>query len=153
MFSQTPKHIAVLRVILYSTCQTNTLTSVVTNDLTHTPIESYMGFTDMSHEISGCYILSRKFVPTFRMNNIPAFVQIMVWRRPGDKPLSEPMMFSLLTYICVTRPQWVNPWPRDSRLLRAPRTVVTPGNQVTITPSSSGQDDFPSQLASEYGFR
>ena len=34
-------------------------------------------------------------------------IQIMAWRRPGDKPLSEPMMVSLLTHICVTRPQWV----------------------------------------------
>ena len=42
------------------------------------------------------------------MNNIPALVQIMAWRRPGDKPLSEPMMVSLPTHICVTRPQWVN---------------------------------------------
>ena len=32
----------------------------------------------------------------------------MAWRRPGDKPLSEPMMVSLPTHICVTRPQWVN---------------------------------------------
>ena len=32
----------------------------------------------------------------------------MAWRRPGDKPLSEPMMVSLSTHICVTRPQWVN---------------------------------------------
>ena len=31
----------------------------------------------------------------------------MAWRRPGDKPLSEPMMENLLTHICVTRPQWV----------------------------------------------
>ena len=31
----------------------------------------------------------------------------MAWRRPGDKPLSEPMMVCLLTHICVTRPQWV----------------------------------------------
>ena len=37
-----------------------------------------------------------------------AMVQIMAWCRPGDKPLSEPMMVSLLTHICVTRPQWVN---------------------------------------------
>ena len=37
----------------------------------------------------------------------PALVQIMAWRRPGDKPLSGPMMVSLLTHICVTRPQWV----------------------------------------------
>ena len=32
----------------------------------------------------------------------------MAWRRPGDKPLFEPMMDSLPTHICVTRPQWVN---------------------------------------------
>ena len=56
------------------------------------------------------WILSRislKFVPKVRINNIPSLVQIMAWRRPGDKPLSEPMMVSLLTHICVTRPQWV----------------------------------------------
>ena len=52
--------------------------------------------------------ISLKFVPKVRINNIPALVQIMAWRRSGDKPLSEPMMVSLLTYICVTRPQWVN---------------------------------------------
>ena len=52
--------------------------------------------------------ISLKFVPTGRMKNIPALVQIMAWRRPGDNPLSEPMMVSLLTHICVTRPQWVN---------------------------------------------
>ena len=52
--------------------------------------------------------VSLKFVPKGPINNIPALVQIMAWRRPGDKPLSEPMMVSLLTYTCVTRPQWVN---------------------------------------------
>ena len=52
--------------------------------------------------------ISLKFVPEVRINNIPALVQIMAWRRPGDKPLSEPIMVSLLTHICVTRPQWVN---------------------------------------------
>ena len=50
---------------------------------------------------------SLKIVPKVRINNIPALVQIMAWRRPGDKPLSEPMMVRLLTHICVTRPQWV----------------------------------------------
>ena len=43
--------------------------------------------------------------------NIPALVQIMAWRRPSDKPLSEPMMDSLSMHICVTRPQWVNSSP------------------------------------------
>ena len=52
--------------------------------------------------------ISLKFVPKGRISNIPTLVQIiMAWRRPGDKPLSEPMMASLLTHLCVTRPQWV----------------------------------------------
>ena len=52
--------------------------------------------------------ISLNFVLKGPINNIPALVQIMAWRRRGDKPLSEPMMISLLTHICVTRPQWVN---------------------------------------------
>ena len=51
---------------------------------------------------------SLKFVPKGPIDNIPALVQIMVWRRLGDKPLSEPMIVRLPTHICVTRPQWVN---------------------------------------------
>ena len=46
--------------------------------------------------------ISLKFVPKGPINNNPALVQIMAWRRSGDKPLSEPMMVSLLTHICVT---------------------------------------------------
>ena len=52
--------------------------------------------------------ISMTFVPKGPINIIPALVQIMAWRRPGDKPLSEPMMVSLTTHICVIRPQWVN---------------------------------------------
>ena len=52
--------------------------------------------------------ISLNFVPMGPINNIPALVQIMAWRRPGDKPLSEPMMVKSLTHINVTRPQWVN---------------------------------------------
>ena len=47
------------------------------------------------------------FVPKDPINNIPALVQIMAWRRTGDKPLSEPMMVSLPMHKCVTRPQRV----------------------------------------------
>ena len=36
--------------------------------------------------------ISLTFVSKVRINNIPALLQIMAWRRPGDKPLSEPMM-------------------------------------------------------------
>ena len=52
--------------------------------------------------------ISLKFVPKGRIHNIPWLVQIMAWCRPGDKPLSEPMMVRLQTHICITRPQWVN---------------------------------------------
>ena len=52
--------------------------------------------------------ISLKFVPKGSINNIPALVQIMAWRCPGDMPLSEPMMVNLPTQICITRPQWVN---------------------------------------------
>ena len=51
--------------------------------------------------------ISLKFVPKGPINNIPALVQIMAWRRPGDKPLYGPMMVRLPTHICVTRPQWL----------------------------------------------
>ena len=54
--------------------------------------------------------------PKCPINNIPALVQIMAWRRIGEKPLSEPRPVdfniwqgtSLLTHICVTRSQWGN---------------------------------------------
>ena len=51
--------------------------------------------------------ISLKFFPKGLINNIPALFLIMAWRRPGDKPLSEPMMVRSLTHMCVTRPQWV----------------------------------------------
>ena len=41
--------------------------------------------------------ISMKCVRKVRINNIPSLVQIMAWRRLGDKPLSEPMMGSILT--------------------------------------------------------
>ena len=46
--------------------------------------------------------------PGVQLTIFQHLVQIMAWRRPGDKPLSEPMMVCLLTHICVTRPHWVN---------------------------------------------
>ena len=36
--------------------------------------------------------ISLKFAPKGSINTVPALVQIMAWRRPGDKPLSEPMI-------------------------------------------------------------
>ena len=59
--------------------------------------------------------ISLNFVPKGPINNIPALVKIMAWRRPGEKPLSEPMVISLPMHICVTRPQWVKAWVYSRR--------------------------------------
>ena len=64
----------------------------------------------LNENVSIAIKIPLKFVPKGPINNIPALVQIMAWRRSCDKPLSEPMMVSLPTHICVTRPQWVLCW-------------------------------------------
>ena len=51
--------------------------------------------------------MSLNFVCRRPINNIPALVEVMAWCRPGDKPLSEPMMVRLPTHIWVTQPQWL----------------------------------------------
>ena len=64
----------------------------------------------LNENVSISMDISLKFVSNGPINNIPSLVQIMAWRRPGDKPLSEPMMVSSPTHICVTicvtQPQW-----------------------------------------------
>ena len=64
----------------------------------------------------------------------------MAWRRPGDKPLSEPMMARLLTHICVTRPQWVN---QSGRKLKLGSNSLTkfyqPSNQRPGSSRHSGE--------------
>ena len=84
------------------------------NELTHWGRENGCHFADdifnsilLKENVWTPITNSLKFVPKGLINNIPALVQNMAGRRPGDKPLSEPMMVSLLTHICVTRPQWV----------------------------------------------
>ena len=72
--------------------------------------------------------ISLKFVPKAPINNIPALVQIMTWRRPGDKPLSEPMMVWLLMHICVARPQWVNTLPYVTEMLFVKSDKIVLGN-------------------------
>ena len=46
-------------------------------------------------------------VPMGPMNSIPGVIYIMAWHWPGNNPLSEPMMVSLLMHIYVTQSQWV----------------------------------------------
>ena len=47
------------------------------------------------------FIISPKFIPKGLINNIPALVQMVAWRWPGDNPLSEQMMIILLTHITL----------------------------------------------------
>ena len=60
--------------------------------------------------------ISLKFIPKGLINNIPSLVQIMAWRRGGNKPFSEAMMVRFLTYICITRHQWVNSYQAELML-------------------------------------
>ena len=85
----------------------------------------------LNENVSISIKFSLKFVPKGQINYISALVQIMAWRRRGDKPLFEPMMISLLTHICVTRPQWVN--MKDDQLRRI--SSLTCKYQVGMTTS------------------
>ena len=84
----------------------------ICNDLNVTYSVQILGlYYHIEAEMNGCHWIwikiSLKFIPKGPINNNPALVQIMAWRPPGNKPLSEPMVVRLLTHICVTRPQWV----------------------------------------------
>ena len=76
--------------------------------------------------------ISLKSVPECPINNIPALVQIMAWRRPGDKPSSGPIMVSLLTHICVTRPQWVKASGFNGMPLQLPLCWHVENNSVIL---------------------
>ena len=90
-------------------------TPFATKALKH--IEAQQNDRHFADDISKCIFVneniwipikvSLKCVPGDIINNIPALVKIMAWRRPGDKPSSEPMMATLPTHVCVTPPQWV----------------------------------------------
>ena len=51
----------------------------------------------LTYNIFKCILLNKikislKFIPRSPIDNEPALVQVMAWRRIGDKPLSEPML-------------------------------------------------------------
>ena len=46
----------------------------------------------LNEKVSMSIKISLKFIPSGLINYIPALVQIMAWRRSGDKPLSERRM-------------------------------------------------------------
>ena len=58
-----------------------------------------------------------KFVPRSLIDNKPALVEVMAWRRTGNKPLHEPMM-TLFTdaYIGGTKGWWVK-WKKKTKIM------------------------------------
>ena len=63
------------------------------------------------------YIFSSMKMHTFRLRFqwILLFLRVQLitflhWHQPGDELLSEPMMVSVQTHICIPRLQWVNCW-------------------------------------------
>ena len=53
-------------------------------------------------------LIALEIDPKSQIKNFATLVQIMAWRRSGAKPVSEPVMVSFLTHICITQPQCVN---------------------------------------------
>ena len=91
--------------------------------------------------------VSLKFVPKGPINNIPTLVQIMAWRRSGDKPLSEPIMINLLKHKCVTRSQC------DKQGSGAPNIDwVLPFQNTYISSKTHGQNLQQKLLISNYCF-
>ena len=91
---------------------------------------------------------SRKSVPKEPINNIPALVQMMVWRWPSDKPLSEPTMVSLLMCICITQPQWVK-IPFFSRSAACSNLLVLAKHRWNKVLLISGRSMWPNWLMEE----
>ena len=68
--------------------------------LTHLPLDKMA--TTLADDIFKCIFLNEndripirisvKFVPRCLIDNKLTLVQVMAWRRTGDKPLHEPMM-------------------------------------------------------------
>ena len=59
----------------------------------------------LADHISKCIFMNQNIPILFlrvTFCNIPSIVQVMAWNQPGDKPLFEPMILSLLAHICVT---------------------------------------------------
>ena len=82
--------------------------------------------------------ISLKYVPKGLINNIPALVQIMAWRWPCNKPLSEPMLVRLPRHILchnlklVLRDNQSNPSLRKIRIC-LPESVLTADDQGCFT--------------------
>ena len=91
-------HVDGLTFFYFSHCHVNTLRPRPNGR--HFPADSFKCIF-LNENAWFAIKISLKFVPKGSINNIPTLVQIMAWRRPGDKPLSEPMLVCFTeAYIC-----------------------------------------------------
>ena len=98
----TTKHMVRLRAYV-----NNIISYDCHRQVTVSHIEAEAKWPHFSDDIFKCIFVNKEF--QFRLkchwfffiesSNIPALVQTMGRRRPGDKPLSEPIMVSLVTHI------------------------------------------------------
>ena len=86
--------------------------------------------------------MSLKLVPRGQINNTPASVQIMAWHRPGDKPLSEPMMVRLVMHICITQPRWVNSDQGCNKQITLKNELCSLLSTHIFTPQPSGLEGY-----------
>ena len=92
--------------------------------------------------------ISLKFILRGTLNNIRAVVYMMAWRWPGDKPLFVPILYSLLTHLCGTRPQWVNLMHLCTFYVDYPSTIQ--GENVFTTPVSHFAYMYSQRMSSKY---
>ena len=84
--------------------------------LTHHPLDKMTAI--LADDIFKCIFLnenyrnpiqiSLKFVPRIPIDNKPALVQVMAWRRTGAKPLPELMLAQFPDAYMRTMGRWVN---------------------------------------------
>ena len=88
--------------------------------------------------------ISLKFVPKDPINNIAALVQIMAWRRPGAKPLSEAMP------VCCTvgTPYNTVPYTTGSNITRLGHGSQNSWSKLWIPVVKEILNRFPSVLLS-----
>ena len=88
--------------------------------------------------------ISLKFVPKGPINNIPALVQIMAWRHPGNKPSSLPMMLvNWLVYVSLGLNELTH-WGRVTHICISKLTIIgsdngsSPGRRQAIIWTNAG---------------
>ena len=78
-------------------------------DLTHLPMDKMAAILAddifkrifLNDNVRISIQISLKFVPRGSINNKPALIQVMAWRRTGDKPLPEEMLTQWRIYAAI----------------------------------------------------